>query len=524
MKQRLGPILFGCCVASAVLLVNWTCPLLADDVHVFHHENVLGTSLELRILTDSESAASAAETAALAEIARLSDVFSTYDPQSEFSRWQVAHGEWTAVSRELFVVMEAGDRWRTASDGAFHPGAELLSQIWRRAAERGAIPNDDERATTAALLRRPPWELDADNHRARRTGMYPLTLNAIAKGYIIDRTCERIDEQSGVSGALVKIGGDLRICGGMEHEVAIRNPRETGDNVIPGRRIRLKDGALATSGGALRGFEIAGRQYSHVIDPRTGLTAEHVRSATAIASTTMDADALATACSVLPVDDGLALVDSMKDTACLLVDVDGKTSISRNWPALTGEPAQLAFFQAETASTSKKPAAPPWNGGFEMQIDFELKPPGSGPFRRPYVAVWVEDEGGRPVKTLLLWVQTSGPGPRWIPDLHRWYRKDFQRRQTADKTNLVETVAEPTRQSGKYKIVWDGTNDLGKLVPPGKYTVFMEANRERGTYQLMRKEVTFADQPFQVNYNDNAEIKSAVLEYRRRPANSAHQR
>jgi FAD:protein FMN transferase len=116
-----------------------------------------------------------------------------------------------------------------------------------------------------------------------------------------------------------------------------------------------------------------------------------------------------------------------------------------------------------------------------------------------------------------LWVSQGGAGPfQWIPDLKRWYRSDQLRKQT-DKRDMIFTMSRPTRAPGKYHVVWDGKNDQGKLAPQGDYTIFIEAAREHGTYQSIRKDVTLAAKPFTEDLKGNVEIKSASIAYRRKP-------
>ncbi|MCA9048044.1 MAG: DUF2271 domain-containing protein [Planctomycetaceae bacterium] len=134
-------------------------------------------------------------------------------------------------------------------------------------------------------------------------------------------------------------------------------------------------------------------------------------------------------------------------------------------------------------------------------------------YRRPYVAAWLADKDGFPVRTLLLWVQTSGPGPRWIPDLRQWYRDDRFRR-LADDTNLVDAVSSPTRNVGTYKVAWDGNDDHGKPLPAGKYTLFVEAAREHGTYQLIRKPLDLQAAAFEEDLAGNVEIRSVRISFR----------
>ena len=70
--------------------------------YLYHHDHILGTSLDIRVQADSETAALAAETRILSEIERLSRIFSTYDRDSEFSRWQRSKHEPVAESPELY--------------------------------------------------------------------------------------------------------------------------------------------------------------------------------------------------------------------------------------------------------------------------------------------------------------------------------------------------------------------------------------------------------------------------------------
>jgi len=156
-----------------------------------------------------------------------------------------------------------------------------------------------------------------------------------------------------------------------------------------------------------------------------------------------------------------------------------------------------------------------WNKQFELAVNIEINAPEGGRYRRPYVAVWVEDAEGFPVRTISLWVQARQPGPRWFPDLRRWFRSDRMRRLT-ENTDLIGTVSSPTRQPGKYTVLWDGLDDGKKPVPQGAYTVYVEAAREHGTYQLLKKAVTLADRPLRADLGGNVEIKAASLEYRRR--------
>jgi len=120
------------------------------------------------------------------------------------------------------------------------------------------------------------------------------------------------------------------------------------------------------------------------------------------------------------------------------------------------------------------------------------------------------------VRTLALLVSFGGAGPfQWLPDLKRWHKSDRDRK-LVEKSEILFTVSRPTRQPGKYKVIWDGKDYNGKQRGGGIYTVYVEAAREHGTYQSIRKQVTLAGKPFTEELKGNVEIKSASIEYRRK--------
>lgn len=502
---------------AASLLLSLVVPGLssAAEDFTFHHENVMGTTLELRVRADSAAAARGAEARALAEIERLSAVLSAYDATSAFRRWQAGPRGAVKVPPELFEVLDLCDQWRERSSGAFEPRIELLTRLWSRAAREGREPTPKElSAATYAFREHEPWRLDRGAGTASRVGDLPSSLDGIAKGYIVEKACAAaLDAKQGVRGLVLNVGGDLRVVGDLTRRVEIAAPGSASETTAPVTTIEVRDRALATSGRAHRGFAIQGRWYSHIIDPRTGRPAEAVASATVLAKRSADADALATLVNVLGVEEGLTLVQSFPGAECLIQSRDGRVVRSAGWSAFEAAPPPVAGTAARNEGGGGN-----WGDAYELVVDFEInQPAGSkGQYRRPYVAIWVENAEGYTARTLLLWLSQGGSGfDRWLPDLKRWHRSDLER-QEVDKSDLAHTISQPTRAPGRYSTVWDGKDDHGKPLPGGEYMLSIEAAREHGTYQIIRRPITIGGTPFAEELKGNVEIKSARVEYRRK--------
>jgi thiamine biosynthesis lipoprotein ApbE len=508
---------------ATFVLVGWLSTVfsnraLAVEEFAFFHENVIGTSLALHVRADDRRAAAGAEDRVLWEIDRLSSIFSSYDRTSEFSRWQAQVKGAARVSPELFGLLQACDLWRSRSGGAFDPRVEVLSHVWSQAAKRDRLPTAEDLAKARALMNRPAWCLDPDQSTAERLSECPLSLNAIAKGYIVERACdEALKHSRGVHGLLLNVGGDLRVWGEFEKTITIVSPLADSESSEPLVSIMVKDRAVATSGRSQRGFQIKGRWYSHIFDPRIGLPADQVESATVIAKCSADADALATILNVLAPEEGLRLVSSLADTECLIVGRSGELFRSPGWHHYERPSSEPPALSAKE-NPPKNEARGTWNPDFELVVHFEINQPNAegGRYRRPYVVVWVEDKNGIPIRTLLLFVSQTGAGPdQWLPDLKRWYRGEEARRMT-DTIDLVRTMARPTRPPGKYSVTWDGKDNHGRLLDRGEYTVSIDAAREHGTYQGIHRQVNLADKPFAEELKGNVEIRSASIEYRRK--------
>src|ERR1035438_10474315 len=211
---------------------------MPTGIQVFHYENVLGTSLDMKIRAKSDAQATRAEAAALAEFDRENRILSAWTPESEFSRWTKTHGTAEQVSPELFEVLALFDAWRERTGGALDASAESAVEVWKQAAAEGRKPTDAELARAVAEMQRPHWRLDAKSGTATHLDDAPIALNSFAKSYIAGHAAAGA-LASGPTGVVLNVGGDIVLRGNITDSVAIANPRADAENDSPVDMLQL---------------------------------------------------------------------------------------------------------------------------------------------------------------------------------------------------------------------------------------------------------------------------------------------
>jgi thiamine biosynthesis lipoprotein len=279
----------------------------------------------------------AARCAALAsaELVRLEGLWSVFRPDSEVSELARCAGcQALAIDTDTLAILAAAKEFQVSMLGAFDTTVGPSLTLWRAAQARGSLPAAEEIAAARALLGSCDIELGPGlRARLKRSGQQ-LDLGAIAKGYAADR-CVELYRQAGIRHALLDLGGNVVLQGqrpdGAPWRVGIQAPGRARGRSIG--YLEAADCSVVTSGNYERHFEIAGHRYSHIIDPRTGMpVANDALSATVMAASSTFADALATACIVLGVQDGMTLAEALGARALMLDAKGGVHLTSRLQP------------------------------------------------------------------------------------------------------------------------------------------------------------------------------------------------
>ena len=241
----------------------------------------------------------------------------------------MAAGRAHAVTPELAAFIDEAQALAKQGDYLFDPGIGSLIQLWGFQADefKAELPSESDIADW--LLSRPSIAdiaIDGSTLRSRNRNV-ALDFGGYLKGVALDRAAAILRDM-GIRNALINIGGNVMALGskeGRKWRVGIQHPRQAG----PLATVALDDGeAIGTSGDYQRFFEVDGRRYAHLLDPRTGYPVRHTQAVTVLIPAGTRAGTLSDAASK-PIF--IAGPDGWRDMArrlavglVLRVDADGR--------------------------------------------------------------------------------------------------------------------------------------------------------------------------------------------------------
>jgi thiamine biosynthesis lipoprotein len=253
---------------------------------------VFGTRVELLVAGVPEAQARAAGTRVLQEFDRLHRSYHAWQP-SELSALNeaIAAGRSHEVSAEFAAFIREAQAVAAAGDHLFDPGIGRLIALWGFHTD-DIQPRLPAAAAVQALQAQHPSiaDLSLDGNRVTsRNKSVALDFGGYLKGVALDRAAASL-KQDGVANALINIGGNVMAlgtrdgkAGGAHWRIGIQHPRPQDVGGAPLATLELKDGeAIGTSGDYHRYFEVAGRRYCHLLDPRTGVPADATQAVTVL--------------------------------------------------------------------------------------------------------------------------------------------------------------------------------------------------------------------------------------------------
>jgi thiamine biosynthesis lipoprotein len=293
----------------------------------------MATTFEVLLPFGVSNSASLAETA-LDEVDRLEDQLTVFRPTSEVSRLnQTAAQKPIPVEKRLFQLLAQAAGLTRGTEGAFDIATGALTKLWGFYRRSAKVPTPEELAEVMTRVGMKHIVLDPRQQTVRylRPGL-EINLGSIGKGYALDRAADLLRCQW-PEGSVLMHGGHSSVyalgngsSNGHGWRVGIRHPWN------PERRlaiVHLQNRALGTSAATFQHLEYQGRKLGHILDPRTGWPAEDMASASVVAPTAAEADALATAFFILGVEKAKTYCENHPDIgAVLLPEGDSATPVS----------------------------------------------------------------------------------------------------------------------------------------------------------------------------------------------------
>jgi thiamine biosynthesis lipoprotein len=293
----------------------------------------LGSNVSMTLVGLPPVAARRALDAAFAELELVEQVLSLYRPESQICRLNRA-GVIDEPHPYLVEVLHLARNTAERTGGALDITVQPLWELYATAQKRGRLPGADEVAIARGKVNWRRVEISSRQIRLRGTGT-AITLNGIAQGFAADRARAALASH-GVEHALLNTG-EVGILGtkqqGQPWTVGIQHPRAADAYVA----LAALDGrSLATSGDYETTFT-ADFRTNHIFDPRTGQSPQELASATIVAPTAVQADALSTAAMVLGRGATLELAARWPAVDALLVAKDGRTWRTAGFPEVEHE-------------------------------------------------------------------------------------------------------------------------------------------------------------------------------------------
>ncbi len=320
------------CSALLPLLFLLYAPWTSAEWHS-QTESIMGTPVSITLWhADPEHAKQLIE-AGMTEMRRLDQRLSPWIESSELARVnRLAASGPQSISAELLGLIDKSLYFSKISHGAFD--ITFASVGWYYDYREKKQPSNKKRDELLPAINYHWLELN----RQKSTLAYKhknvrIDLGGIAKGYAVDRVAQILLD-GGVKEASVSAGGDSRVLGdrrGRAWMIGIKNPRSGGAREAkPAIMLPLEDTAISTSGDYERYFidESSGKRIHHILNPKTGKSAEGVVSVTILGPSGSDTDPMSTTVFVLGVEEGLALINAIPGFDAVIIDSAGKVHYS----------------------------------------------------------------------------------------------------------------------------------------------------------------------------------------------------
>jgi FAD:protein FMN transferase len=346
----------------------------------------MATTFEVAIPVGSHPNPVAAAEDALNLIDLLEDQMTVFRDHSEVSRINATASDgFVEVEPGLFELFSRCAVWTRETEGAFDIATGALTKAWGFYRRDGAVPPAGELVAAMRATGFRHVVLD-DSRRAVKFRVRGLELNlgAVGKGYALDRAAALLREKWNVRSALLHGGGSSACAIGQPPgdargwPIRLKHPTEPDESLGV---VRLSNAGLGTSAATFQFFEYKGRKLGHLLDPRTGWPAAGTASASVIAPTAAEADAMSTAAFVLGAE-GAERLTRLRPALGAVVLSEGEDKNLTPQPPLPGGEGVPDFLPLSRGERGLGGEVPPAPRVFNLAPDSYSPPAPTGAGRR----------------------------------------------------------------------------------------------------------------------------------------------
>ena len=293
----------------------------------------MGNRFEISVIADDAVFANSCIDAAVQEIQRIEQLFTTFKDDSDTNRINASAGvSPVKVEREVLELIQRSLKISDITQGSFDISyGSIDKSLWNFDKDMTSLPDAATAKKSVRLINYKNVIVDEKESTVflKEKGMR-RGFGGIGKGYAAEKA-KALLQQMGITSGIVNAAGDLTAWGyqpnGEPWTIGIADP-DSIHHLFSS--LNITNMAIATSGNYVKYAVINGKKYSHTIDPKTGLPVSGIKSVTIIAPNAELADALATPVMVMGINAGLHLINQLPGISCIIIDENNKLYTSSN--------------------------------------------------------------------------------------------------------------------------------------------------------------------------------------------------
>lgn len=269
---------------------------------------------------------------AVKRIDEIENKMSAFKSESEVSKINNNAGLKTEkVSEDTFYVIKKAKRYCSLSEGAFDVTIRPIVDLWKIGSEKARLPEKREIADKLKLVNYKDILInEEESSAALKNKNQKIDLGGIAKGYAADQV-KKVFLQNDINSAIINLGGNIFVLGSKEDgkawTVGIQDPLKYRGEFVG--IVSAVNKSVVTSGNYERYFEVEGKRYHHILDPRTGYPSESdIISVSVISNMSIDGDGLSTGLYIMGCKKAFSLVEALEGVDAVFITSDKKVYVT----------------------------------------------------------------------------------------------------------------------------------------------------------------------------------------------------